>query len=78
MHNMPTLKSSSSLSYLCGLSMIKKKNVNSLMWSSCMSRNEQKEIVHLYRSLTLSNAPKEIKLMELYPIALAIWCLLLL
>ena len=48
------------------------------MWSSCMSRNEQKEMVHLCRSLTLSNAPKEIKLMGLYPIVLAVRCLLLL
>ena len=46
--------------------------VNSLMWSSCMLRNEQKEMVHLYRSLTLSDAPKEIKLMGLYPMALAV------
>ena len=46
--------------------------VNSLMWSSCMLRNEQKEMVHLYRSLTLSDAPKEIKLMGLYPIALGV------
>ena len=43
-----------------------------------MSRNEQKEMVHLCRSLTLSNAPKEIKLMGLYPIVLAVRCLLLL
>ena len=73
-HNMPTLRSLRSLSYLCGLSMIKKnKIVNSLMWSSCMSRNEKK-MVHLCRSITLSDAFEEIKLMGLYPIALAVYC----
>ena len=77
-HNMPTLRSLRSLSYLCGLSMIKKnKIVNSLMWSSCMSRNEKK-MVHLCRSITLSDAFEEIKLMGLHLIALAVWCLLLL
>ena len=39
MHSIPTLRSLRSLSYPCGLLVIK-KIVNSLMWSSCMSRNE--------------------------------------
>ena len=78
MHSMPTLRSLRSLSYSCGLSVIKKKNCELIDVEFMHVAKWTKKMVHLCKSLTLLDASKEIKLMGLYPIALIVWCLLLL